>query len=112
MLLNELEEFEGERVAVLLDLRDVAAALKTKEHAEDLGDGAVQPAGNLALGQTLRLVREQLDHVKPFFESRRGVVHYLFLLSGRQCAWLFHCPQTGYERTLDRVQQKTIDFHL
>src|SRR5580698_4828657 len=103
MLLHQLEEFERERIAVLVDLRDIAATLQAEQHAEYLGDGAVELAGNFAFSQAFRLMREQLDYIETFFKSGRGVVHYLLGFSGCRCAWLFHFPSTWCEQTLDRV---------
>ncbi len=74
MLLNELEELECEGVSLFRNLRDISAAFETEQHAEDLGDGALELSCHLTLGQAIGLVCQQFDDVQTFFKGGRCVV--------------------------------------
>jgi hypothetical protein len=82
MLLSEAEEAEGEVVAVLVGgLSEVAALLQAEEHAEYLGDGAVEAAGDLADVEPLGSSGEEFEDVQTLFKGRGGIVPLHFILS-------------------------------
>jgi len=85
MLLGEAEEAEGEVVAILVGgLGEVAALLQAEEHAEDLGDGAVEAAGDLADVEPLGSSGEEFEDVQTLFKGRGGIVPLRFIL-GHGC---------------------------
>ncbi len=62
-------EGQAKAVVIIIGPSNVTALLQADEHAEDLGDGAVEAAGNVALGQAGWLMSEKFEDVEPFFQG-------------------------------------------
>lgn len=69
MLLHQLEQSQRENVPIGSRLRDVAAALQTDEHAENLGNSTTQRPRDFALGESIPFMSQQLEDVETLLSA-------------------------------------------
>ena len=75
VLLAEAKQAEGEKVAVLVGrLGKVASSFEAEQHAEDLGDGAVETSRHFTDGEAGGRAGEELQNVQTFFQRGSGIV--------------------------------------
>jgi hypothetical protein len=64
------------KAIIIIGPADVTALFQTEEHAENFGDGAVEAAGYVALGQAGWLMREKFEDIKSLFQGRGNVASF------------------------------------
>ena len=75
VLLTEAEQTECQMVALFVcRLREVTTLFETEQHAEDLGDGAVEPSRYFAYSQTRWGAGKEFQNIQTFFESGSRIV--------------------------------------
>ena len=75
VLLTETEQTEGQMVALLVRrLREVAPLFEAEQHAEDLGDGAVEPSRYFAYGQARWGAGKEFQNIQTLFQSGSWIV--------------------------------------
>ena len=63
MQLRQAEQFQGEREAVAVDARDIAAPHQPVEHAVEFVGAAAEPLGDFGLGQAAVDAGQQLQNI-------------------------------------------------
>jgi hypothetical protein len=87
---------------------DVTALFEAEEHAEDFGNRALEPAGNVAFCETGGLVREEFEDVEAFFKGRSWVASFGYLQSVYARVFVI----SGFAVIVNRLGRKTLEaFH-